>query len=152
MRMKTTLLLTCLLAIAPAMADEASAPDVAASASALDLNLPQSTIGRNDPPGTWYGDTSGTSGRANNVVRISAACPTSPDGEQNPFTGSVTTGMGHSRFGNSTFAGTHLNYCKEYSNSDGKSRTLNISINASKSEGPDPFMHTRPHPDYFPSW
>ncbi len=146
MRMKTTLLLTCLLAIAPAMADEASAPDVAASASALDLNLPQSTIGRNDPPGTWYGDTSGTSGRANNVVRISAACPTSPDGEQNPITGSVTTGIGHSRFGNSTFAGTHLNYCKEYSDREGNPRTLNINIGVNRFDGPD----ARPHPADFP--
>ena len=151
--MKTPcLLLACLLTIAPAMADEAPTAETVASASTLDLSLPQSNIGRNDPPGTWYGDTSGTSAKTNNMVRISPACPTSPDGEQNPVTGSVTTGMGHSRLGNSTFAGTHLNYCKEYNNSDGNSRTLNISINASKFDGPDARMHARPNPDDFPRW
>ena len=143
--MKTTcLLLTCLLTVAPAMADEAASPG--AASSALDLGLPQSAIGRNDPPGTWYGDTSGTSGKANNLVRASRACPTSPDGEQNPVTGSVTTGMGHSRFGTSTFAATDINYCKEYSDREGNPRTLNINIGVNRFDGLD----ARPHPADFP--
>ena len=147
--MKTTcLLLTCLLAIAPAMADEAFTSDPISSASALDLSLP----GRNDPPGTWYGDTSGSSGRTTSLVRATTGCPTSPDGEQNPITGSVSTGIGHSRFGNSNFASTNINYCKQYNNDAGNSRTLNVNIGVSKSEGPDPFMHSRPHPDDFPRW
>ena len=151
--MKTTcLLLTCLLTIAPAMADEATTSEAAPNASTLDLSLPQSTTGRNDPPGTWYGDTSGTSAKTNNLVRISQGCPTSPDGEQNPVTGSVTMGMGHSRFGTSTFAATNLNYCKEYSNNNGSTRTINVNIDVSKSEGPDAFMRTRPHPADFPRW
>ena len=151
--MKTTcLLLTCLLIIAPAMAYEATTSEAAPNASALDLSLPQSTTGRNDPPGTWYGDTSTSPRKASNVLRVSPGCPSSPDGEQNPITGSVSTGMGHSRFGTSTFAATQLNYCKQYSNDAGNRRTINVNIGVSKSEGPDPFMHTRPHPDDFPRW
>ena len=140
-----------LLAIAPAMADEASTSDPASSASALDLSLPQST-GRNDPPGTWYGDTSGSSGRATSLVRATTGCPTAPDGEQNPITGSVSAGMGHSRFGNSTFAATNINYCKQYNNDEGNSRTLNVNISVGRSEGPGLQMQGRPHPEDFPRW
>ncbi|MCQ7044217.1 hypothetical protein MRO49_25985, partial [Escherichia coli] len=54
-----SLLFACLLVAVPALADDKSDPaDAAARASELDLALPRSASGyRDDPPGTWYGDS-----------------------------------------------------------------------------------------------
>ena len=125
---------------APAYADgQGEAP-----ATALDLALPQSSLAgyRNDPPGTWYGDTSGVPApaRSGKTVFDRAGCPASPTGEATDITGMVEAGVGYSRHGgNSNWQAATVNYCKEYAGADGSPRTLNLQLNVGSHEGPYPF-------------
>lgn len=115
-------------------------PALAAGEGALDLSLPQAGQTRygGDPPGTYYGDTSGVPVAPRDTAPAvrRTACPTSPDGEENAVTGSVSTGFGHSRLGNSRFNAASVNYCREYATDDGDSRTINLQLNVGEYDGP----------------
>ncbi len=136
--MKSCSLPFVLLLAAPAWAQQtdASAPD----AEALDLSLPQASAASylNDPPGTWYGDTSGRPARtAGETVVARSRCPTAPNGEERDITGNFSTGIGYSnRGGNSHWNAANINYCKERVDGDGDSRTFNININVDQYDGP----------------
>jgi hypothetical protein len=126
------LLLSLLFAAAPAAAGE--------QATALDLDLPQPQLFsgtssyQDDPPGTYYGDTSGDPAP---VARYEPDCPTAPDGSERSMTGSFTTGIGYSsRGGNSNFNAANLNFCKGFVGDDGSTRTLNLNIDVERYDGP----------------
>ena len=123
----------CLLLPMTAWADDAPA--------ALDLGLPQSPPAwsqySGDPPGTYYGDTSGVPvAQADGTPLPRSACPTAPDGSETDLTGDVTVGMGHSRLGTSRYGAVGLNYCKSYTDADGDARTINVRIDVGESDGP----------------
>jgi len=144
--MKAFVLLSLgLLCVSPAMAQEPAA----GSADALDLKLPPASIPPypNDPPGTYYGDTSGVpAGLAASTAKIQPRCPTSPQGEERDITGSFTTGIGYSsRGGNSHWNALNLNYCKEMADEDGDSRTFNFNLHMEQYDGPG-FYGPRPGP------
>lgn len=131
------LVLSCVAAPAAAGAADEAMPGV----DTLDLSLPQDARAgyRNDPPGTWYGDTSGVPAAAEQPRAFARrpACPTSPDGAPTDITGVVEAGIGHSsRGGNSNWQAATLNYCKEYATDDGGSRTLNVQLNVGAYDGP----------------
>jgi hypothetical protein len=137
-----SLLLPVLLAALPATAGDNTIGGSATGdgATALDLGLPQQKLFtgapayQDDPPGTYYGDTTGDPAP---VPRIEPACPTAPDGSERSMTGSFTTGIGYSsRGGNSNFNAANLNFCKGYADDDGNVRTLNLNINVEKYDGP----------------
>lgn len=117
----------------------------AASGQALDLSVPEQPMFsdgatspyRNDPPGTWYGDTSGVPPSEDEDDRaLASRCPTAPDGSPRTVTGSVTTGFGWSSHGgNSRYNGLDLNFCKERSNDEGEDRSFNASIHIDQIEG-----------------
>jgi hypothetical protein len=140
----TTLLIACLLATAPVLAqDKPADTNAATSANKLDLNLPKSTLYRNDPPGTWYGDTSGvpasaSSTPANGANRTTA---TTRDGQcEGQLHGSVAMGMGFSnRGGNSNWQALNLRSCKTFYNDDGRASQVGISINVGQFNGPNGF-------------
>jgi hypothetical protein len=135
--MKTaSLLLAGLLAAAPALADEKPAGDAtAAKAAALDLSLPKSaTDYRNDPPGTWYGDTSGV------PAAVASADKEQADGErcEGQLHGSVSAGVGYSsRGGNSNWQGANLHSCKTYYDDDGDAHEVGFSIDVGNYDGGD---------------
>ncbi len=123
-----------LLAAAPALAGEAP--------TKLDLDLPRQPMFsgtatspyRDDPPGTYYGDTSGDPAPE---PRLEPACPTAPDGSERAFTGSVTTGVGwSSRGGNSHFNAANLNVCKDFTDDEGNVRTMNFNLDIERYDGP----------------
>ncbi|MFT4257466.1 MAG: hypothetical protein QM599_10975 [Pseudoxanthomonas sp.] len=134
----------CLLISVPALAIAQSpvetSTDADVSAEALDLSLPKATtIYGKDPPGTWYGDTSGVPAAASaETARKASACPTAPNGEAREITGSVSAGIGYSSHGgNSNYQAARVNYCKEYATDDGDSRAVNVSISVGQFDGPD---------------
>lgn len=135
------LCLALLAATAPVQAQDGQATAGTGEAEALDLALPQSSRAgyRNDPPGTWYGDTSGVPADTL-LARPQArqvACPTAPDGRQTDVTGEVEVGIGHSsRGGNSNWQAATVNYCKQYATDDGGSRTVNLQLNVGSYDGP----------------
>lgn len=89
---------------------------------------------RNDPPGTYYGDTTGVAGASDDVP--ASRCPTAPDGSERSVTGSATVGMGwSSRGGSSQYRGLDLNYCKDSYNDEGESRLFNATIHIDQVEG-----------------
>lgn len=152
--MKSCSLLVILLLAAPAWAQQADAP--MPSAEDLDLSLPQaSSTLFNNPPGTWYGDTSGKPAlAARELTIVRSRCPTSPSGEEQSVTGSLSTGIGHSsRGGTSHWNAASINYCKEQVDSEGDSRTFNLNINIDQYDGPgfhgpgihDPRLQPMPH-------
>jgi hypothetical protein len=121
-------------------------------AAALDLSVPGArAIYRNDPPGTWYGDTSGAVDASSQWETL---CPVSPTGEPRKVTGSVTTGIGYSsRWGSSTFNAATLNYCREYAGEDGGSGVINVNISVGQHDSHDRMggyqqrsMQSRPAP------
>lgn len=135
--------LSLICAAAPALAAEAG--EAAPTGDSLDLSLPQSSLAgyRSDPPGTWYGDTSGVPAAETRDARALPArvgCPTSPTGEETDLTGVVEAGIGHSsRGGNSNWQAATMNYCKEYATADGGSRTVNLQLNVGSYDGPHGF-------------
>ncbi len=136
-------------------ASAAEATTAGVATPGLDLSVPQDgpvpTWGAGDPPGTWYGDTSGVpadEARAAAPVRRTAACPTAPDGSESTVTGSLTTGIGTSRAGTSRFNAASVNVCREYTTDSGRSGTMNLQINVAEGDGPG--MYYRPHYGYGP--
>ena len=126
------LLIACLLAASPALAaDNAATP----SAEELDLSLPASAGShRNDPPGTWYGDTSGVPASAQKRSRAL----TREEQCQGELHGSVAAGVGYSsRGGNSNWQAMNLHSCKTYYNDEGEAREVGVSISVGQFDGPD---------------
>lgn len=140
--MKYALIACVLLTVAPAFAGDPATAD----GQMLDLTIPEAY--HNDPPGTWYGDTSGVPASERRERSIASRCPASADGEPAAVTGSFTTGVGYgSHQGTSTWNAAHLNYCREYADDDGDARFLNISVNLGQYDGPDRY---RTHPGPVP--
>jgi hypothetical protein len=106
---------------------------------------------RNDPPGTWYGDTSGVPASESTTVARRSACPTAPDGSERDVTGSVSAGIGHSsRFGNSNWQAASLNYCKESADEDGNPRSFNLRLDVGTFDGAMPGAWMGPPPGPHP--
>lgn len=137
--MKTApLLLACLLVAVPALAeDKPASTDATTSAEKLDLSLPKSaTDYRNDPPGTWYGDTSGVPASTDPAARGEAL--TDEAQCQGELHGSVAAGIGYaSHGGNSNWQAVNLHSCKTYYNDDGEAREVGVSISVGQYDGPD---------------
>ena len=119
----------CLLAAAPAWSSDAAS---------LDLSLPQASMYRADPPGAYYGDTSGVpASRGEATLPRLSRCPTAPDGQAQAVTGSVSTGIGYSSgAGNSHWNAASLNYCKDYATDGGNARTINVQLDVGQYDGP----------------
>jgi hypothetical protein len=152
--MKTTaLLIACLLATTPALAqDKPASADAATSADKLDLNLPKPAgIYRNDPPGTWYGDTSGVpASTASTETETAATTASREDQCEGQLHGTATVGVGYSsRGGNSNWQALNLRSCKTWYNDDGQAREVGVSISVGKYDGPGGFFGPRSAPPVF---
>ena len=139
------LLFAGLLIAAPAcMAQTADGASTAGNASELDLALPKSSTYRyhNDPPGTWYGDTSrvpATKSDQQASVR-EERCNGQPHG-------TVAAGVGYSsRGGNSNWQAFNVNSCKTYYNDEGEAREIGVSISVGQYDGPDGYRGGRAAP------
>lgn len=143
---RTACLVLCCLAAAPAFATD--------DAASLDLSLPQAAAPyRNDPPGTWYGDTSGVAAsRADTASLVRrVACPSAADGSATDLTGSVRAGVGYSsQGGNSNWQGASLNYCKSYADEDGDEHTVNMQLHVDQYDGPGLDPRWGPYPGPYP--
>lgn len=142
---RSSLLLACLLFTGPALAQTGTGSD--ATKRALDLSVPQEPIKyasdpvyNADPPGAYYGDTSGTSASAQKAQAAQAQAEyaqAQADRCKGEVHGSVSTGIGYSkRGGNSNYQAADLNLCKTYYNDDGKPHQIGISISVGQGEGP----------------
>lgn len=126
--MKRSLLLCLgLFAASPAMAQ--------ATAESLDLRLPEQPSPyaaepspQRDPPGTYYGDTSGK-------PASSGLAEETDDGKAKVW-GSFTLGIGHSKgYGTSHFNAAEINVGKSFGDGERKN-TLNLQINVEQGDGP----------------
>ncbi len=108
----------------------------AAAARSLDLSVPQAPIQyradptySNDPPGTFYGDKSGS-------------VPRAPDGriadvvdDKLQVHGAVAAGVGYSsRGGNSNWQAATINLSKNYTTDEGKTNTFGLNITVGQGE------------------
>lgn len=138
--------LSLLLAVPAVAAQPPGEPldlSVPAPAAAPWNAAPQET-GQGDPPGTYYGDTSGNPGGAR--ARKSPADPLWNDGSTQVW-GSVSTGVGYSKgYGTGWSNAANLNVSKAFGENNQNRATLSIDV--SKSDGPG--FYSR-HP-YDPSW
>ena len=134
---RSSLILTCLLAPAAAMAQNSAAT----TPGALDLSVPQAPLRylgdaptyRNDPPGTYYGDRSGPRPR-----KQATAATASDDTLQ--VHGAISTGIGYSKaFGNSHWTAADINLGKTYTTDEGNSRRVDLNIHVSQGKGAGPF-------------
>lgn len=124
-----------LLAAGSASAQQAVAP--------LDLSVPERPVTavapgyQADPPGKYYGDTSGKPATGkDSTAAIPRRCPQDDDGDG--LSGSVAAGVGYSkRGGNSNWQAATVNYCKSYFDDDGDERAVNISISTGNYDGPN---------------
>lgn len=107
-----------------------------ASAEQLDLRVPEQpnpyTVESDpprDPPGTYYGDTSGrptSSGHDEAEV---------DDGKARVW-GSFTTGIGHSKgYGTSHFNAAEINVSKSFGDGE-RNNSINLQINVEQGDGP----------------
>lgn len=126
---------------------------IAQTAEALDLRVPEPAFyaaepASGDPPGTYYGDTSGTPSRRNDAHDLA-----DDDGKAKVW-GSVATGIGHSKgYGTSHYNAAEVNVSKSFGDGD-KPRNLNLQIRVEQGDGPgfddrtlDPRYRSDP---YFP--
>ncbi len=134
---RSSLILTCLLAPAAAMAQNRAAT----TPGALDLSVPQAPLRYlgdaptycNDPPGTYYGDRSGPRPR-----KQATAATASDDTLQ--VHGAISTGIGYSKaFGNSHWTAADINLGKTYTTDEGNSRRVDLNIHVSQGKGAAPF-------------
>lgn len=105
------------------------------SAAALDLAVPQAPLRyggeayRNDPPGTYYGDTSG-------VPASEQAGGEVPDGQWHVH-GSVSAGLGWSSHGgNSNWQAAEVNMARTSVDEDGDTSHINLNLWMGQGEGP----------------
>jgi len=125
-----------------------AAPAIAGQA--LDLSLPDSPY-RKDPPGTYYGDTSGVPlAEPLRGPDRRTRCPTGADGQPQALSGSVAAGVGYSsQLGNSHWNAARLDYCRQSFGEDGQPRSFNLQLEVGRHEGPGygPGLHgPRLHP------
>ena len=108
---------------------------LAQSAEPLDLRLPEAPVAAatsqpRDPPGTYYGDTSGTPSRGGQ-----RETKVVDDGKAKVW-GSVTTGIGYSKgYGTSHYNAADLNVSKSFGDGERPS-TVNLQIHVEKGDGP----------------
>jgi len=136
------LILLCL-----AMSGAATA--AAQSTTDLDLSVPEQAATpaapakapQGDPPGTYYGDTSGTpSSRDNDEL------PLADDGTAKVW-GSFTTGIGHTKgYGTSHYNAAEVNVSKSFGDGD-RPNAVNLQIRVEQGDGPG-FGGRYPYP-YF---
>ena len=122
----------------------AARADAHAPTEALDLSLPaagtattESSSTRSfdapassDPPGKYYGDTSG---RTTSRDSLGGQQP-GDDGEPQVW-GSVSTGIGYSKgYGNSHWSAADINVSKAFG--EGGRNRMNLHINVEQSDGP----------------
>lgn len=107
----------------------------AQTAESLDLSVPQPDLytadaaaPAADPPGTYYGDTSGTPA-SDRAVRAAE------DGKAKVW-GSFTTGIGHSKgYGTSHYNAAEVNVSKSFGEGE-RPNNVNLQIRVEKSDGP----------------
>lgn len=114
---------------------------LAQSAESLDLKLPASSLYGQDPPGTYYGDTSGRPAKAvtgeTTIARNACGTPLEEDDGKTAVHGSVATGIGHtSGRGTSHWNAATVNLCKAYTTDEGKTGAFNLNIGVSQYDGP----------------
>lgn len=136
------LLLVTLFATGSAIAQTRHGNAATATPRALDLSIPQAPVQlrsdpaySTDPPGTFYGDKSGSKPA---LARSSAASIAAKSTErcQGRLHGEMATGLGYSnRGGNSNWQALHLNSCKTYYDDDGKAHQIGVSISVGRGQG-----------------
>jgi hypothetical protein len=120
-----------------------------ASAEQLDLRVPEQpnpyaveSDPPRDPPGTYYGDTSGrptSSGHDEAEV--------DDDGKARVW-GSFTTGIGHSKgYGTSHFNAAEINVSKSFGDGE-RNNSINLQINVEQGDGPAFGRHPYPYYGY----
>jgi hypothetical protein len=128
--MKRSLLLCLgLFAASHAMAQATDQP--------LDLRVPEQPNSyaaepgpQRDPPGTYYGDTSGKPAFSGLDEEVEA-----DDGKAKVW-GSFTTGIGHSKgYGTSHFNAAEINVSKSFGDGERKN-SVNLQINVEQGDGP----------------
>ncbi|KRG71513.1 hypothetical protein ABB29_01685 [Pseudoxanthomonas dokdonensis] len=146
--------LLLLLASPLASAGQPVSPAAARHAAELDLSLPRDaalatteTAYQADPPGTFYGDTSGRK-QTRVVTRVACPQPVNPDNDSG-LTGAVSTGIGYSEgYGTSHYNAAQINYCRTTVNDEGKPRTMNFNLHVEQGDGPfigGPYDHYGPY-------
>lgn len=108
-----------------------------AGAEPLDLRLPEQpsryaaeSDPPRDPPGTYYGDTSGKPASS----RL-AGTAVDDDGKARVW-GSFTTGIGHSKgYGTTHFNAAEINVSKSFGDGERKN-SFNLQINVEQGDGP----------------
>jgi hypothetical protein len=122
---------------------------MAQAAEPLDLRVPEQSnpyaaepVTQRDPPGTYYGDTSGKPASSGLAEEAEA-----DDGKAKVW-GSFTTGIGHTKgYGTSHYNAAEVNVSKSFG--DGESnRTFNLRINVEQGDGP---AFGRGYPYYDPA-
>jgi len=119
---------------------------LAQSAESLDLRVPEAPVVAEaapprDPPGTYYGDTSGTPSR-----RGQPDTEVVDDGKARVW-GSFTTGIGHTKgYGTSHYNAAEINVSKSFGDGE-RPNTMNLQIHVEKSDGPG-FGGRYPSPYY----
>lgn len=107
---------------------------LAQTAESLDLSVPEApvvaeTTPPRDPPGTYYGDTSGT------PSRLGQPDAEVDDGKAKVW-GSFTTGIGHTKgYGTSHYNAAEINVSKSFGDGE-RPNTMNLQIHVEKSDGP----------------
>ncbi len=138
---RMALVLACLCCAGPAFAQSAESLDLRVPAQADPLASGVTTP--RDPPGTYYGDTSGRPSRRN-VPDTEVA----DDGTAKVW-GSFTAGIGHTKgYGTSHYNAAELNVSKSFGDGD-KPRTFNLQINVERSDGPG-YGGVGPYPGHWP--
>lgn len=118
----------------------ASGHAAAQSAEQLDLKLPSGSLYAGDPPGTYYGDTSGRPARTEReapVQRNACGTPVDQDDGKAAVSGSFSTGIGYTKgYGNSHWNAANINLCKAYTTDEGNSGAFNLNIGVGQYDGP----------------
>lgn len=125
----------------------------------LDLSVPEQTaapaaadaVAEGDPPGTYYGDTSGKPSRPETDETAAA-----DDGKAKVW-GSFTTGMGYSKgYGTSHYNAAEVNVSKSFGDGE-HPNAFNLHIRVEQGDGPGfggPYPYPYPYyyrdSDYFP--
>lgn len=125
--------------------------------TALDLRVPEQTpapavsetVAKSDPPGTYYGDTSGKPSR-----RDADETAVADDGKAKVW-GSLTTGIGHTKgYGTSHYNAAEVNVSKSFGDGE-RPNAFNLQIRVEQGDGPG-FGGYYPYPyfdrgaDYYP--
>jgi hypothetical protein len=108
---------------------------LAQTAESLDLRVPEAPVPTatpqpRDPPGTYYGDTSGTPTRPGQPETEGV-----DDGKAKVW-GSVTSGIGYSKgYGTSHYNAADLNVSKAFGDGE-RPHTVNLQIHVEQGDGP----------------